>query len=201
MSTCISEHGEYSDHTLDDSYVCSRCHVLDEDAAIEELKRLRQERAEFDAWAEQLRYERRLLGSARMTLDLICDPENTHQSELEIRLLREEAGRTAQRIVDEIGHSVTDEPALGPEFRERIAELEGELSQARDDAYVLSLRCISQGAVVEAATALRGAHQRVLDHGTLYKGQDTITAHADAAKALYAAVDGLSTSQRGGQEA
>jgi hypothetical protein len=116
---------------LDDTYVCTRCFTLDEDAIIEELKRLREERAQFDAWAEQLRYERRLLGSARMTLDRICDPENTHQSDLEIRLLREEAGRTAQRIVDEIGHPVTDEPALGPEFRERIAELEPVVEAAK----------------------------------------------------------------------
>jgi hypothetical protein len=150
MSTCISERGEYSHHTPDDAHVCTRCHVLDEDAVIQELKRLREERAQFDAWAEQLRYERRLLGSARMTLDLICDPENTHQSELQIRLLREEAGRTAQRIVDEIGHPVTDEPALGPEFRERIAELEAQLAELTRERH-------------EATARLEGSRQFIED--------------------------------------
>jgi hypothetical protein len=43
VSTCISRHGEYSDHTPDADYRCTRCHVLDEDALINELVRLRQE--------------------------------------------------------------------------------------------------------------------------------------------------------------
>lgn len=43
MSTCISSHGEYSAHKLDASYVCTRCHVLDEDALIAELERARAE--------------------------------------------------------------------------------------------------------------------------------------------------------------
>lgn len=41
MSTCISRHGEFGSHTLDDSYTCTLCHVLDEDALRAELERLR----------------------------------------------------------------------------------------------------------------------------------------------------------------
>lgn len=48
MSTCISSHGEYSDHIPDDSYVCTRCSVLDEDAMLTELKRLRSQLAEAE---------------------------------------------------------------------------------------------------------------------------------------------------------
>jgi hypothetical protein len=42
MSTCISRHGEYSSHELDDTFVCARCAMLDEDAIVAELQRLRQ---------------------------------------------------------------------------------------------------------------------------------------------------------------
>lgn len=73
----------------------------------------------------QLRYERRLLGACRRHLDEIADPEGRYTADA-IRT----AGDLAQRIVDEIGHPVTDEPALGPEFRERIAELERDLEWA-----------------------------------------------------------------------
>lgn len=44
MSACISQHGEYSDHILDELHTCTRCHVLDEDALRAELtERLRAE--------------------------------------------------------------------------------------------------------------------------------------------------------------
>jgi len=46
MSTCISSHGEYGSHELDDTYVCARCGVLDEDALIAELQRHRADLAE-----------------------------------------------------------------------------------------------------------------------------------------------------------
>ena len=44
VSTCISSHGEYSDHTFPDSpdaerFVCTRRFVFDEDAAMEALDR------------------------------------------------------------------------------------------------------------------------------------------------------------------
>lgn len=84
------------------------------------------------AEVEQLKYERRLLGACRRHLDEIADPEGRYTVDAV-----KTAGDLAQRIVDEIGHSVTDEPALGPEFRERIAELERELEWAvaeRDQA-------------------------------------------------------------------
>lgn len=41
MSTCISRHGEFGAHTLDDSHTCTLCHVLDEEALRAELERLR----------------------------------------------------------------------------------------------------------------------------------------------------------------
>jgi hypothetical protein len=67
---------------------------------------------------ERLRYERRLLGVARMTLDLVAAGDQTRWERM-----RSEAGDVAQMIVDEIGHPVTDEPALGPSFRERITRM------------------------------------------------------------------------------
>lgn len=41
MSNCISRHGEFSEHHLDDSHTCTLCHVLDEEALRAELARLR----------------------------------------------------------------------------------------------------------------------------------------------------------------
>lgn len=41
MSACISREGEFSDHVDDDEYVCRRCGVLDEEALLGELRRLR----------------------------------------------------------------------------------------------------------------------------------------------------------------
>lgn len=42
MSACISRHGEYGSHIVDDDYLCTRCFWLDEDAIIAELHRLRE---------------------------------------------------------------------------------------------------------------------------------------------------------------
>lgn len=51
MSTCISRHGEFGSHELDDAYVCKLCGVLDEDGLIAEL---RQRRSEVDEFRQHL---------------------------------------------------------------------------------------------------------------------------------------------------
>src|SRR5215207_306672 len=89
--------------------------------------RAEKERDEALAEVEQLRYERRLLGACRRHLDEIADPEGRYTVEA-IRT----AGDLAQRIVDEIGHSVTDEPALGPSFRYEIERLSPVVEAARE---------------------------------------------------------------------
>lgn len=77
------------------------------------------ERAEkAEAEVEQLRYERRLLGAARRVLDLVAVGDLSRQEQA-----RREAEDLAQRIVDEIGHPATDEPALGPGYRAAIARV------------------------------------------------------------------------------
>lgn len=78
---------------------------------------------EITAERDQLRYERHLLGIARMTLDLVAaaGPERWDE-------IRASAEDVAQRIVDEIGHPVTDEPALGPNFRHQIERLKAALN-------------------------------------------------------------------------
>jgi hypothetical protein len=75
---------------------------------------------------DQLRYERHLLGVARMTLDLVAAGDPTRWDHA-----RAQAEDVAQRIVDEIGHPVTDEPALGPELRAENARLTAELADLR----------------------------------------------------------------------
>ena len=103
----------------------------------QELGELRQHQAEpladavmplvqkLEAERDQLRYERCLLATARITLDLVASGQATW---LEIRTAAEDV---AQRIVDEIGHSVTDEPALGPSFREEIDRLRAAVERVR----------------------------------------------------------------------
>lgn len=59
MSTCISSHGEYSEHApLDDDFCCSWCGVFNEDAAVD--SRVAAERdallAKFEALAERWEY-------------------------------------------------------------------------------------------------------------------------------------------------
>lgn len=47
MSTCISQHGEYSIHTPDDArFYCTLCGVLDEDGLLAEVERLTRWKAE-----------------------------------------------------------------------------------------------------------------------------------------------------------
>jgi hypothetical protein len=81
---------------------------------------------------DQLQYERRLLGFARLVLDRAAEYDDLNPVDRE--RLPAEAADIAQRIVDEIGHPVTDEPALGPSYREQIAALTAERDQARRDA-------------------------------------------------------------------
>ena len=66
------------------------------------------ERARDNAYAEreQLRYERRLLDAARLTLDLVAAGDESRWPQA-----RREAQDLAQRLVDEIGHPVTDDRA------------------------------------------------------------------------------------------
>lgn len=79
-----------------------------------------------DEELEQLRYERRLLGAARMVLDLVAAGDSSRWVQA-----RREAEDLAQRIVDEIGHPATDEPALGPAWRERAEKAEEALDSSR----------------------------------------------------------------------
>lgn len=83
-----------------------------------ELAKANAARLEAEKEAKQLRYERQLLGLARLTLDKVAE-----SSAISDRMLRAEAEYVAQRIVDEIGHPATDEPALGPSFHTEIKRL------------------------------------------------------------------------------
>lgn len=69
-----------------------------------------------------------LLGVARMVLDQVANGGMRGWVQAQ-----RDAGALAQRIVDEIGHSVTDEPALGPEYRAEIRQLRADLAKARSD--------------------------------------------------------------------
>ena len=78
--------------------------------------------------------------------------------------MRAQAERIAQRIVDEIGHPVTDEPALGPEYREQIATLTAELAEARVKAEQATLLAVHHADELAAATAAHEATAERLRH-------------------------------------
>jgi uncharacterized protein (DUF1778 family) len=79
----------------------------------------------FDEAQESLPIEqRRLLAISRMVFDRHAEGDT---------LSRDDAADLAQRIVDEIGHSVTEEPALGPSFRVEIRRLQDLISRMRAD--------------------------------------------------------------------
>jgi len=71
-----------------------------------------------------------LLGHARRVLDDVAEYGTSAQ--------RAAAENLSQRIVDEIGHPATDEPACGPELRDQVVRLTAEnarlrLKMARDE--------------------------------------------------------------------
>lgn len=100
-----------------------------------------QQRAEqAETERDQLRYEHRLLAAARMTLDLVAGADAPRWDEI-----RDAAEDVAQRIVDEIGHSVTDEPALGPSFREEIERLRAAVKLAARHLDYLDLLITTMG--------------------------------------------------------
>jgi hypothetical protein len=109
--------------------------------------------AELLAEVEQLRYERRLLGSARMTLDLVASgpPDRWEYA-------RREAEDIAQRIVDEIGHPVTSEDALGPDMRQQITTLTADTAHLADildnRASVAEQLAATDGLTVDVVLAL-----------------------------------------------
>lgn len=97
--------------------------------ASHQLNTLAELTREAEAERDQLRYERQLLFAARMVLDQVAfgsraDWFNSEQ-------ISAGAEDVAQRIVDEIGHSVTDEPALGPTFRVEIDRLKATIARVQ----------------------------------------------------------------------
>lgn len=69
------------------------------------------------ATIDQLAYERRILGRARRLFDQVAEDKSVDRS------LRDGAARIANAIVDEIGHPVTDEPALGQSHPEQLVDV------------------------------------------------------------------------------
>lgn len=98
----------------------ARSELQKQDAELRRLHTL------FDETAQSLPIEqRRLLSISRMVFDRHAEGDT---------LGRDDAADLAQRIVDEIGHSVTEEPALGPSFRVEIAELKATVARVRKRA-------------------------------------------------------------------
>ena len=71
--SCISRSGEFSEHKVNDEYVCTRCHVLDEDAIIEELHKVRNELATMKQVHASV-HKAEIAEVVREIVDLATDP-------------------------------------------------------------------------------------------------------------------------------
>jgi hypothetical protein len=110
------------------------------------------------AEVERLRYERRILGAARWILELVAEGTPPQWD-----AIRASAADVAQRIVDEIGHPVTDEPALGPDLRAENARLRAALTAAPDTLarpILAALDCIPDGTIQSGCVIHDGAAVR-----------------------------------------
>lgn len=87
MSTCISRHGEFGSHDLDELHTCKLCHVLDEDALREELRKLRAANSELaisnDALAFQANAANADLSQLRAELVMLRADEEHSNSDIE----------------------------------------------------------------------------------------------------------------------
>jgi hypothetical protein len=119
---------------------------------------LRVSRAEVERLRELADFAR-LLGPARMVLDRAAVDGGDD--------VREECADMAQRIVDLIGHPVTDEPPHAlverDELRAEVERLRAELANAHDLNGALNRNLVSAGAELERLAAerdeWRDAHQ------------------------------------------
>lgn len=103
MSTCISREGEYSDHTPDKDYYCTRCYVLDEPALLDRVREL--EGGRGSEWARNA--EKRARDSARSwvkaskRIDKLVAERDAATEEL-LRIARRDASRFEDEAVDAI---------------------------------------------------------------------------------------------------
>lgn len=122
MSTCISNHGEFSSHDLDGLHTCNLCGVLDEDAMRAELERLRSEAAKWEK-----AYGDALTEIERLTADLNVRTGQLNGSREHV----EEQPSQNVRYAAEIRKLLDECDQERAESRKRIARLEHDLDEAR----------------------------------------------------------------------
>lgn len=143
MSTCISTQGEYSTHTVDGRYGCTRCHVLDEDALFAELDRLKTELAKaLD--------DRDFHKAACEATQAVAD---TMDSTLTV--VREELAATKQQLntVSELCTIAVDD------WQKECDRLKTELAEAKRTAREAAAVDLEQYAAIRQAAAERYASQ------------------------------------------
>lgn len=122
MSGCISVHGEYSDHILDDLHTCTRCSVLDEDALRADLARLREE-------IERL---------ANVILEIPGEPGSEGSAvDVAIRIIQETRSRYASSgawaEAERARVEIAELGASNASLIRRVADLESQLAEAQRD--------------------------------------------------------------------
>ncbi len=192
MSTCISRQGEFSDHTPDTDYVCTRCGALDEDGLIAELRQSRATRysalAEVAAlkngraWeANRANEAARLSAEARDRADDLTRQIEQLREQLSI-VESDRTSRDAWAVRLGIRYDLSDEldpyEAIDRHIRKVIAQIEealgmgdGPMERALMALDVATARLKRAERVVEAAIALvdAWAFGRVAHGGGLRK--------------------------------
>lgn len=119
MSTCISRHGEFGSHELDEQHTCTLCHVLDEDALRADLASVRAERDELN----------KLLANANEVAEF-C-----YQANERLTVERDDLSRNLFMTNEEnerLSGEVWQRTEERDQARARMMELYGDLTEARN---------------------------------------------------------------------
>lgn len=151
MSTCISRHGEFSSHELDDLHTCTLCHVLDEDALREDLTSAREQLLLIRQERDQLREQ-------------VARPPLLYQADAERQVQWALDASGAPRLVSVAGEPWDAFPVLQQAVREQRGRIE-ELEEQRDK--VLALHTESDGRCTHCVEWCDCPDENVCTHGNV----------------------------------
>lgn len=131
MSACISRHGEFSSHTLDDSHTCTLCHVLDEEALRAELVAARARLVELE---NAITWNTSCLSCSTVLDSSLAATERAEKAEADRDRYKELSDDLVVRRRDLVGalraanaQALRDKPVLdaAEAYRERVREFVG----------------------------------------------------------------------------
>lgn len=172
MSTCISQHGEYSTHTPDDAYTCTLCGVLDEDGLLAEIERLTRWQAEAMTVMDGLQDLGKALGlrpGERITGPAALAAVERLRESLDLYIyLQEQARQSLAAVADRLDeHSYSELAAdlhdggcdeeTGGEYRSKLTAMTSERDDLADRLRLMTKEAQAIGCVRDRCMAERDA--------------------------------------------